>query len=94
MQIKEVGLDGHNYAEVVWEVVHPGQRTGPDAAFVEFGVFVSCDGKAIRDGPSLGMAIVNGSLGPTSTVTTASLSAPIPRFIDTSTARSLLTLVP
>jgi hypothetical protein len=94
LQIKEVGLDGHNYAEVVWEVVHPGQRTGPDAAFVEFGVFVSCDGKAIRDGPSLGMAIVNGSLGPTSTVTTASLSAPIPRFIDTSTARSLLTLVP
>jgi hypothetical protein len=39
--------------------------------------------------PGLGTATVNLSFAPLSTVTTASASAPIPRFADTSTSRTL-----
>jgi hypothetical protein len=42
--------------------------------------------------PALGTGTVNGNFAPISTVTTASSSAPIPRFADTATNRNVIVL--
>jgi hypothetical protein len=42
--------------------------------------------------PALGTGTVNGNFAPLSTVTTASTSAPIPRFVDTATNRNVIIL--
>lgn len=42
--------------------------------------------------PALGTSTANGNLAPISTVSTASSSAPIPRFVDTAAARTMLTI--
>ncbi len=42
--------------------------------------------------PALGTATINGTLAPVSTVTTASATAPIPRFADTGVTRTFLTM--
>jgi hypothetical protein len=42
--------------------------------------------------PALGKSTVNGTLAPVRSVTTASNSAPVPRFVDTSSAADLFTV--
>lgn len=59
---------------------------------VEVGVGVSYVANTSNNLPGLGTASVAASFAPLSTVTTASASAPVPRFADTSSARTLFTV--
>ncbi len=73
----------------VWEVMNADPLTGQT---YEFGIGVSYVANTSNNLPGLGSATVAGSFAPLSTVTTASSSAPIPRFADTSTARTIFTI--
>jgi hypothetical protein len=73
----------------VWEVMGADPLT---AQTYEFGIGVSFAANTSNNLPGLGAATVAGSFAPLSTVTTASASAPIPRFADTSTARTIFTI--
>ncbi|MFN0107134.1 MAG: hypothetical protein ACKV2U_34180 [Bryobacteraceae bacterium] len=73
----------------VWEVMNADPNT---AQTYEFGIGVSFSANTSNNLPGLGSATVAGSFAPLSTVTTASASAPIPRFADTSTARTIFTI--
>jgi len=73
----------------VWEVMTADPLT---AQTYEFGIGVSFAANTSNNLPGLGAATVAGSFAPLSTVTTASASAPIPRFADTSTARTIFTI--
>jgi len=73
----------------VWEVMNADPLTSQT---YEFGVGVSYVANTSNNLPGLGSATVAGSFAPLSTVTTASGSAPIPRFADTSTARTIFTI--
>jgi hypothetical protein len=73
----------------VWEVMNADPLT---AQTYEFGIGVSYVANTSNNLPGLGSATVAGSFAPLSTVTTASASAPIPRFADTSTARTIFTI--
>jgi hypothetical protein len=73
----------------VWEVMNADPLT---AQTYEFGIGVSYVANTSNNLPGIGAATVAGSFAPLSTVTTASASAPIPRFADTSTARTIFTI--
>jgi hypothetical protein len=73
----------------VWEVMNADPLIGQT---YEFGIGVSYVANTSNNLPGLGSATVAGSFAPLSTVTTASASAPIPRFADTSTARTIFTI--
>jgi len=73
----------------VWEVMNADPLTSQT---YEFGIGVSYTANTSNNLPGLGPATVAGSFAPLSTVTTASSSAPIPRFADTSTARTIFTI--
>ncbi|MBL8240879.1 MAG: hypothetical protein JNM66_25890 [Bryobacterales bacterium] len=73
----------------VWEVMNADPLTSQT---YEFGIGVSYTANTSNNLPGLGSATVAGSFAPLSTVTTASASAPIPRFADTSTARTIFTI--
>jgi hypothetical protein len=73
----------------VWEVMNADPLTSQT---YEFGIGVSYVANTSNNLPGLGSATVAGSFAPLSTVTTASGSAPIPRFADTSTARTIFTI--
>ena len=73
----------------VWEVMNADPLT---TQTYEFGIGVSYAANTSNNLPGLGSATVAGSFAPVSTVTTASASAPIPRFADTSTARTIFTI--
>jgi len=73
----------------VWEVMNADPLTSQT---YEFGIGVSYTANTSNNLPGLGSATVAGSFAPLSTVTTASSSAPIPRFADTSTARTIFTI--
>jgi len=75
----------------VWEVLNADPLTSQT---FEFGVGVSYVANTANNLPGLGSATVAGSFAPLSTVTTASASAPLPRFADTSSARSIFTINP
>ncbi len=60
---------------------------------VDFGVLVAYRSNTGAGLPALGTATVNGSYAPLSTVTTASSSAPVPRFVDSSTARNAFRII-
>jgi hypothetical protein len=73
----------------VWEVVNADPlRTET----FEFGVAAAYVANTSNNLPGLGTATVAGSFAPLSSVTTASASAPIPRFADTSAARTMFTV--
>ncbi|MBK9167100.1 MAG: hypothetical protein IPM24_06495 [Bryobacterales bacterium] len=75
----------------VWEVL----EADPFAfAKLSMNVYVSYTANPGANSPALGTATVNGSYAPISTVTTASSTAPIPRFADTSVASNLFTINP
>jgi hypothetical protein len=73
----------------VWEVMNADPLT---TQTYEFGIGVSYVANTSNNLPGLGSATVAGSFAPLSTVTTASSSAPVPRFADTSTARTIFTI--
>jgi len=73
----------------VWEVMNADPLTSQT---YEFGIGVSYVANTSNNLPGLGSATVAGSFAPLSTVTTAHASAPIPRFADTSVARTIFTI--
>ncbi|MBI2687919.1 MAG: hypothetical protein HYX27_16545 [Acidobacteria bacterium] len=73
----------------VWEVMNADPLVSQT---YEFGIGVSYTANTSNNLPGLGSATVAGSFAPLSTVTTASASAPVPRFADTSTARTIFTI--
>ena len=77
-------------ATAVWEVLD-SQATS--FAVLNFRVWATFTASPGTNSPALGVATVNGSYAPTSTVTTAS-PGPIPRFADTSSATNVFTIVP
>jgi hypothetical protein len=82
----------HPSATLTWELVHAkvvARRDEP--GFLDFTLYACC---APDPDTSIGTAMVNGCFAPTSLVTAASSKAPIPRFIDTSSAKKLFTIVP
>ncbi len=87
--VVEITPTSGNSATAVWEVVN----TNPNAnETLQFGVFVSYVASPGTNSPAAGTGTVNLSFAPTSTVTTASSSATIPRFIDTSTAKTAISI--
>ncbi len=79
----------NNSATAVWEVVN----TNPSATEnFDFGVYISYTANPGSNTPPAGTGTVNMSFAPTSTVTTASSSATIPRFVDTSSASNLFSV--
>lgn len=73
----------------VWEVMNANPL---QTQTYEFGIGVSYVANTSNNLPGLGSATVAGSFAPLSTVTTASTSAPIPRFADTSSAKTIFTI--
>jgi len=73
----------------VWEVLSANPLT---VQTYEFGIAVSYVANTSNNLPGIGSATVAGSFAPLSTVTTQSSSAPIPRFADTSSARTIFTI--
>ena len=73
----------------VWEVMQADPLTVQN---YEFGIGVSYVANTSTNLPGLGSATVAGSFAPLSTVTTQSASAPLPRFADTSSARTIFTI--
>jgi len=73
----------------VWEVMDADPLV---AQTYEFAVAAAYVANTSNNLPGLGTATVAGSFAPLSTVTTASGSAPIPRFADTSVARNIMTV--
>lgn len=72
-----------------WEVMQADPLTSQT---YEFGIGVSYVANTSTNLPGLGSATVAGSFAPLSTVTTQSASAPLPRFADTSSARTIFTI--
>jgi len=72
-----------------WEVLQADSLTSQT---YEFGIGVSYVANTSNNLPGLGSATVAGSFAPLSTVTTQSSGAPIPRFADTSSARTIFTI--
>jgi hypothetical protein len=77
-------------ATAVWEVLESDANS---FANLNFPVYIRYTANPANGSPALGTATVNGSYAPTSTQT-AAVSASIPRFADTSTAKNLFTIVP
>jgi len=76
--------------EAIWEWVAPPQLTLVQS--LEFGIVLAMPAGAGVT-PAAVTATVNLSLGPLSAVATASENDPVPRFVDTSKALSLFTLL-
>jgi hypothetical protein len=58
----------------------------------QFGVFITYTASPGTNSPMAGTGTVNLRYGPASTATTASASAPEPRFLDTSSAKSAISI--
>jgi hypothetical protein len=93
IKIRELLIREGGFADATWEVVQPSSDLRPLAAgwdwevapgCLEFPIFACVNTEAPAE-----TVLVNACFAPASTVTTASSSAPIPRFFDTSSARVL-----
>jgi hypothetical protein len=73
---------------MVWEVMNSDPLA---VETFQFGIAPAFVSNTSNNLPGLGTATVAGSFAPLSTVTTASNSAPVPRFADTSSARNIFT---
>jgi hypothetical protein len=71
----------------VWEVMTSDPLSAGNVQFGVYATFTADTANNLPAAPSL--ATVAGSFAPVSTVTSASATAPVPRFADTSTARNL-----
>jgi len=88
LQVVEITPTSGNSASAVWEVLN----TNTDALETfRFGAFISYTAAPGTNTPAAGSGTANLSFAPTSTVTGAS-SGPIPRFIDTSTAKTAISI--
>jgi hypothetical protein len=88
--LSEVVIDPNTHSGVaVWEVV---QANFSALETFQFGVNYIVTGNQNAGTPAQGNSQVNLSYAPVSATTTASSSAPIPRFVDTSTASTVLTI--
>jgi len=87
LQIAQVTLSGGS-GSAVWEVLASDPLLTQN---FDFAVYVASTANVAGNSPATGVTgTVSGSFAPTSTVTTASGVAPIPRFVDTGTPRNLL----
>jgi len=88
LSLVEITPTSGTSATAVWEVIN----TNPDAIETfRFGAFISYTANPGTNSPSAGVGTANLSFAPTSTATSAT-SGPIPRFIDTSTAKTAITI--
>jgi hypothetical protein len=78
---------GTTTATASWEVINT-QTTAIDT--YKFGVFVTYVASPGTNTPAAGVGTVNARYGPVSTFTSASSSAPVPRFLDTSSAKNAI----
>lgn len=76
-------------AQAVWEVAN-ADTTAIER--VQFNIVIAYRANTASSLPTLGTSSVAGSIGPWSNVATASTSAALPRFVETPTARTLLTI--
>jgi hypothetical protein len=86
--IAPVALSGGS-GIAVWEIMNHNPLNFEG---LYFGVAVAYTANTSANLPGLGTGTVNGSFAPLSTVTTASVGAPVPRFADTSASRNFLTI--
>jgi len=83
--IAQVSLVG-NAGTAVWEILNTDSAA---TERVDFPVYIAYKANTTNNLPALGVATVNGSLAPLSNVMVASATAPVPRFVDLSTAANL-----
>jgi hypothetical protein len=83
-KIRELKISEDGMTTAVWEIVRPNWAWEPSPGYLDFPIFVCVSQEA-----GLGTVLVNASFGPTSSVTSSNSSAPVPRFLDTSSARVL-----
>jgi len=67
-------------------------RASEELGYAEFGVFISYEAQPEAHLPLLGTATFGFRLSPASTVTVATLTDPIPRFVNTSRSINFLTI--
>ncbi len=85
-QVSIVGGTG----QAVWEVAQADTTT---IERVNIWIVIAYKANTANNLPTLGTSSVSGALAPLSTVATAATtSAPLPRFVDTATARTMLTI--
>jgi len=75
-----------NAGSAVWEILNTDSAVSEQARIPVYVVYVA---NTTNNLPGLGQASVNGSLAPLSSVMVASATAPVPRFVDLSTAQKL-----
>jgi len=92
------GYDSYEFAEIpifggsgvaVWEVTATSSLS---IQRMDFGFIAAWRANTSNNLPGLGSITTNMSFAPLSTITTASTVAPVPRFADTSTARTTTTI--
>jgi len=87
--VVEITPSSGNTATASWETI-ANSPTALDT--YNFGVYVSYTASPGTNSPAAGTGTVNLRYGPASTVTTASSTAPIPRFLDTSSAKNAVAI--
>lgn len=87
--VVQVSLTGGT-GTVIWEVL----RTDPfSQEFADFDLYYGYTANPASNSPAVGTGTVAGTFAPTSTVATASATAPIPRFADTASAINVVAIV-
>jgi hypothetical protein len=89
VQVVEITPASGSSATAVWEVLTDNINA---IDTLQFGVFLFYTPSPGTNSPAAGTGTVNMSYGPTSTVTSASSSATIPRFVDTSSAKNAISI--
>jgi hypothetical protein len=87
--VVEITPTSGNTATATWESI-TNSPTAIDT--YNFGVWISYTASPGTNSPAAGTSTVNLRYGPASTVTTASSSAPEPRFLDTSSAKNAFSI--
>jgi hypothetical protein len=87
-EIAEIPIFGGS-ATAIWEVINTDSLS---VQRMEFGYIVAYAANTTNNLPGLGSVTVNGSFAPISTVTKMSAFAPLPRFADTSDAKTVYKL--
>jgi len=87
-QYSQVAIVGGS-GQAVWEILDTDTNS---IERVQIRTFVAYRANTTNNLPSLGTATFNGNLAPISTVSGASNSAPLPRFIDTGVTRNFVTM--
>jgi len=88
LDIAELALFGGS-GTVTWEVTNTDPLSIQN---MDFGLLLSWKANTSNNLPGLGTITVNGMFAPVSTITTASSTAPVPRFADTSSAKNAVTI--